>query len=107
MCTLCFHSLLNGYVCSGSRKRRAEEDGPSVESTDTEEDFLSSAQTSAVPSPSPSLTYKLVKLHVAWIFTVLSISLACSGETDIEAIQARKQWKKAIMLVWRHAAQHK
>ena len=41
---------------SGSRKRKAEDDGPSVESTDTEEEVPSSAQTSAVPSPSPSLT---------------------------------------------------
>ena len=43
-------------VVIGSRKRKAEEDGPSVESTDTEEEIPSSAQTSAVPSPSPSLT---------------------------------------------------
>lgn len=41
---------------TGPRKRKAEDDGPSVESTDTEEDAASSAQTSAVPSPSPSLT---------------------------------------------------
>jgi hypothetical protein len=40
----------------GSRKRKLDEDGPSVESTDTEEEIPSSAQTSAVPSPSPSFT---------------------------------------------------
>lgn len=47
------------YVCvltghPGSRKRKAEDEGPSVESTDTEEEITSSAHTSAVPSPSPS-----------------------------------------------------
>ena len=47
--------ILFAHSCLGSRKRKAEEEGPSVESTDTEEEIPSSAQTSAVPSPSPSL----------------------------------------------------
>ena len=47
--------FLSPSACAEMRKRKAEDEGHSVESTDTEEDILSSAQTSAVPSPSPSL----------------------------------------------------
>ena len=54
-CTICLMIVIC-FIRAGSRKRKAEEDGPSVESTDTEEEVPSSAQTSAVPSPSPSLT---------------------------------------------------
>ncbi len=31
----------------------------------------------------------------------------CSSEMDADTLRAHKQWKKGIMIVWRHAAQHK
>lgn len=72
-----------------SRKRRLAdrdfEEGHSVESTDLEsEEEPTSSLPSTAPSPAPS-----------------------QSELDPEALQAHRQWKKAIMLVWRHAAQHK
>jgi bromodomain-containing protein 8 len=56
-----------------------------VESTDLEsEEEPSSIVTSAAPSPAPS-----------------------QSDGDPDSGMSKKQWKKAIMLVWRHAAQHK
>ncbi len=81
-------SSLKKQWITRSRKRKGHhphhyEDGPSVESTDTEED-IHSAQNSAVSSPAPY-----------------------QSEMDPESLQTHKQWKKAIIIVWRHAAQHK
>jgi hypothetical protein len=67
-----------------SRKRKFDVD-ESVESTDLEsEEEPSSIVTSAAPSPAPS-----------------------QSDGDPDSGMSKKQWKKAIMLVWRHAAQHK
>ncbi|CAI8014015.1 Bromodomain-containing protein 8 [Geodia barretti] len=67
-----------------SRKRKLDVD-ESVESTDLEsEEEPSSIVTSAAPSPAPS-----------------------QSDGDPDSGMSKKQWKKAIMLVWRHAAQHK
>lgn len=69
-----------------SRKRRAPfDEGYSVESTDTEDDVISSQTASGVSSPAYSQGIEL----------------------DADSVQTHKQWKKAIFIVWRHAAQHK
>ncbi len=40
------------------------------------------------------------------ISVVLFLFYDCCSD-DSEAVLAHRQWKKAIIIVWRHAAQHK
>ena len=43
-------------------------------------------------------THRLLSLPALLLFR---------SDMDPELVQAQRQWRKAIMLVWRHAAQHK
>ena len=46
--------------------------------------------------------------HLVTVITCIdSWVCVCSGSDDSETLQAQKNWKKSIMLVWRAAANHK
>jgi len=98
-----------------SRKRRTPqqqrscslEEGYSVETTDTDDDSIS--HPSAVASPAPSQRLELWYSGLGysgwrWFDLIVAI-FSCSEDSD--SVLAHRQWKKAIIIVWRHAAQHK
>ena len=47
----------------------------------------------------------VLALFIVFYFLTCSSCFMCSD--DSESVMAHRQWKKAIIIVWRHAAQHK
>uniref|UniRef100_A0A8C6VXW0 Bromodomain containing 8 n=1 Tax=Nothobranchius furzeri TaxID=105023 RepID=A0A8C6VXW0_NOTFU len=100
--------------CEEEEEEEEEEDEEDEEGDDGVEEFFSEPDGEAELEPAASESEDGYSLHTASSSLQLHTtadsipsSPASSQFEDLEALQAHKIWKKAIMLVWRAAANHR